>query len=222
MTDTRKAGQRKSAERTPPKDKEGHAQKLSPIQARFCEEYLVDLNATQAAIRAGYSAKNANSKAAQLLAIVSIQTRISELMAARSERTKITADRVLTELAAVGFTNFSDLAEWGNDGLILLESTKLTPEQAKSVQSVKVKRTISADSERIEMEIKQHSKLDALEKIGRHLGMFQTNTNVRLSGADGGAVRTENVTAHVEFDPHEYDGLTPQEKIRKYFEKRKR
>ncbi|MCK2149520.1 terminase small subunit [Marinobacter alexandrii] len=69
--------------------------KLTAKQSRFVDEYLADLNGAQAAIRAGYSAKTANTKAAQLLAIVSIQEAIQERMNARSERTRIDSDFVL-------------------------------------------------------------------------------------------------------------------------------
>jgi phage terminase small subunit len=69
--------------------------KLSPLQSRFVDEYLRDLNAAQAAIRAGYSAKGANSKGAQLLAIVSIGDAVQERMKARSQRTQVDSDYVI-------------------------------------------------------------------------------------------------------------------------------
>lgn len=73
--------------------------KLTAKQSRFVDEYLVDLNGTQAAIRSGYSAKTANTKAAQLLAKVNIQQAIQERMNRRSERTGITSDFVLNGIA---------------------------------------------------------------------------------------------------------------------------
>lgn len=76
-------------------------QELTDKQARFCEEYLIDLNATQAAIRAGYSEKTANEQGARLLANVSVQEKIAELKAERAKRTEITQDSVIQELAAV-------------------------------------------------------------------------------------------------------------------------
>ncbi len=75
---------------------------MTDKQARFCEEYMIDLNATQAAIRAGYSPKTANEQAARLLANVSIQNRIAQLQAEQSRRTGVSADRVVRELAKVG------------------------------------------------------------------------------------------------------------------------
>lgn len=76
-------------------------QELTDRQARFCEEYLIDLNATQAAIRAGYSEKTANEQGARLLANVSVQEKIAELKGERAKRTEMTQDSVIQELAAV-------------------------------------------------------------------------------------------------------------------------
>lgn len=76
-------------------------QELTDRQVRFCEEYLIDLNATQAAIRAGYSEKTANEQGARLLANVSVQEKIAELKAERAKRTEMTQDSVIQELAAV-------------------------------------------------------------------------------------------------------------------------
>lgn len=74
---------------------------LTPKQHRFVEEYLIDLNATQAAIRAGYSAKTANEQASRLLANVNVQNAVQEAQEKRSERTAITADYVLEGLKEV-------------------------------------------------------------------------------------------------------------------------
>ena len=76
-------------------------QELTDRQARFCEEYLIDLNATQAAIRAGYSEKTANRIASELLSKLDIQEKITELKAERAKRTEMTQDSVIQELAAV-------------------------------------------------------------------------------------------------------------------------
>lgn len=80
--------------------------KLTEKQKRFCEEYLIDLNATQAYIRAGYSAKKkdtARVESSKLLTKPNIQNYISELQKFQSERTGITADNVLKELEKVAF-----------------------------------------------------------------------------------------------------------------------
>jgi len=79
--------------------------KLTEKQKRFCEEYLIDLNATQSAIRAGYSAKNASRISIELLNKTHVSEYISELMKKQSERTQITSDSVLKELEKVAFSD---------------------------------------------------------------------------------------------------------------------
>ena len=79
--------------------------KLTNKQSRFVEEYLIDLNATQAAIRAGYSEKTARSQGQRLLTNVDIQERFKGQIEQRSERTEITADRVIQALADIAYTD---------------------------------------------------------------------------------------------------------------------
>lgn len=79
--------------------------KLTEKQKRFCEEYLIDLNATQAAIRAGYSVKSASRISIELLNKTHVQKYISYLQSEQSERTQITADTVLKELEKIALTD---------------------------------------------------------------------------------------------------------------------
>lgn len=79
--------------------------KLTERQKRFCEEYLIDLNATQAAVRAGYRKKNARSTAAENLTKPNIQLYLQQLMQERSERTGITSDFVLEELRRIALAD---------------------------------------------------------------------------------------------------------------------
>lgn len=85
--------------------------KLTEKQKRFCDEYLIDLNATQAAIRAGYSEKTAEQMGYQLLQKTSVQEHLQKRLSDRSERTAITQDRVLNELAKVGFAKAADYTD---------------------------------------------------------------------------------------------------------------
>jgi phage terminase small subunit len=87
---------------------------LTPKQSRFVEEYLVDLNGKQAAIRAGYSAKTAEVQASRLLRIAKIRVALSAAMRARSRNPEVTPDRVLVELAKIGFANMRDY--WPKEG----------------------------------------------------------------------------------------------------------
>ncbi len=146
--------------------------KFTPKQEHFCEEYLIDLNATQAAIRAGYSEKTAYSAGQRLLRNVEIQNRIAELKAERSKRTEITQDRVVKELAAMAFAKATDYAQIAGNTVFIKSTTELTPEQQAGI--VGIKQTQAG----IEVKL---DKTRALEMLGRHLGMF--NDKLELSGA---------------------------------------
>ena len=139
----------------------------NPKYEAFCQEYMKDLNGAQAAIRAGYSEKGANVKGAQLLAIVSISERIAELMQERQQRTQVTADMVIAELAKIGFHNVQDFVNGGNS---ILELKHLDANKTAAVSSVKT--TLKADGDLVS-EVKFHDKVAALEKLGKHLGIFE-------------------------------------------------
>jgi len=141
---------------------------MTPKQERFCEEYLVDLNATQAAIRAGYSQKTAQEIGAQNLSKLIISEKIAALMSQRSERTRITADMVLEELRYIAFSRMRRVMKWGPGGVKLLDSDELSEADEAAVSEVS--QTITKDGGRIALKL--HDKSKALEMIGRHIGMF--------------------------------------------------
>ena len=147
---------------------------MTKKQKRFIEEYLIDLNATQAAIRAGYSPDTAKSIGSENLTKPDIQARIAKAMAERSRRTGVNADRVVMELAKIAFVNASDVIDADTATL----KPDATPEDTAAIQSVKVK-TFGEDG--LEREIKMADKLKALELLGKHLGMFKDK--VELSGS---------------------------------------
>ncbi len=146
---------------------------MTKKQKRFAEEYLIDLNATQAAIRAGYSPGTAKSIGSENLTKPDIQAYIAKAMAERSKRTGVNADRVVTELAKIAFVNASDVIDADTATL----KPDAAPEDTAAIQSVKVK-TFGEDG--LEREIKMADKLKALELLGKHLGMFKDK--VELSG----------------------------------------
>lgn len=151
--------------------------KLTAKQQRFVDEYLIDLNATQAAIRAGYSPDTAKEQGYQLLHKTSLSSAIAQAIAYRSRRTGITQDRVLREMAKVAFVNANDVID--------PDSATVRPNAAKEdlacIQAVKVKTSESEMGSSSEREIKLYDKMRALEMLGRHLGLFdkrdQTNNN---------------------------------------------
>lgn len=159
---------------------------MTDKQKRFCEEYMIDLNATQAAIRAGYSPKTANEQAGRLLVNVSIQNYIAQLQARQSRRTGVSADRVVRELAKIAFVNAGDLID-PETASVKLDASR---DDLAAVQSVKVK-TFGEDG--LEHEVKLADKLKALDLLGRHLGLFSGTAEVPLaepesSGPSGDAI----------------------------------
>lgn len=163
---------------------------LNPRQQRFVEEYLIDLNATQAAIRAGYSAHTANEQSSQLLAKLNVADAVARAKAERSARIGLTADRVLEELVAIGFARMPDFAEWGSGRQMSLKSsTDLSEHNAAAiVQVVETEKFIktTGDDETLmsrERSIKLHDKVGTLKLIGQHIGMFTEKHE--LTGKDG-------------------------------------
>lgn len=161
---------------------------LTDKQKRFCEEYLIDLNATQAAIRAGYSPKTAEQTASRLLRNVKLQEYIAERQKELSRSTQITQERVIKELALIAFSNNADYAhvvekkmqvEAGGalvdvldkDGKPVMYRTvepvlteELTEEQKRALAVIKKGRD--------GLEVKSCDKVKALELLGKHLGIF--------------------------------------------------
>ncbi len=143
---------------------------LTPKQERFCQEYLIDLNATRAAIRAGYSEKTANNQSSRLLVNVGIQNKIAELKSKLSKKTNITAEAVINELAKIAFANVQDYIEEGN---LAKDFTKIKRKKAAAIASVKLTESSGKDWSTKVTEFKLHDKQAALEKLGRHLGVFE-------------------------------------------------
>lgn len=150
---------------------------MTQKQKRFIEEYLIDLNATQAAIRAGYSPDTAQQTGSENLSKPVIRAQIDRAMAERSKRTGVNAERVIQELAKIAFVNAAEVI----DPKTATVKEDALPEDTAAIQSVKVK-TFGEDG--LEREIKMADKLKALELLGKHLGMFQNNVNVTLGSSD--------------------------------------
>lgn len=144
------------------------ANKLTPKQRRFIDEYLIDLNATQAAIRAGYSEKTAYSIGLQNLKKLEIQAEIQKRRNRLQNKLEITQERVLQELAAIAFANGADYAKVVNTGLLptveMIPTDELPPEKLPAIAGVK--------SNQYGVEVKLHDKVKALELLGKYLGTF--------------------------------------------------
>lgn len=156
---------------------------LTVKQQRFVDEYLIDLNATQAAIRVGYSKKTADQQASRLLTNVKVREYLAQRQEERAQRTEITQDMVLKELAKIGFSDIRKVVRWGETqvrmvdgeddapedmipyhGLALIDSTEIDDNTAGAIAEV--------SQSRDGLKVKLHDKKGALVDIGRHLGMF--------------------------------------------------
>ncbi|KAF4559206.1 terminase small subunit [Pseudomonas sp. CES] len=164
---------------------------LTAKQQRFVDEYLIDLNATQAAIRAGYSKKTAQVQSARLLSNVMVSAAVAKGMESRATRTGITQDMVLRELAKIGFSDIRKVVRWGETmvrmadaddegaedmvpyhGLALIDSTEIDDDTAAAIAEV--------SQGRDGLKVKLHDKKGALVDIGRHLGMFNAPGHAEL------------------------------------------
>ena len=151
--------------------------KLNDKQQCFVDEYLIDLNATQAAIRAGYSVKTADQQGSRLLANVKVQQAVSEKMAERSRRTGVNQDRVVMELAKIAFVNASDVIN-PEDATV---RDGASDDDTAAIQSVKVKVIPTKEGAGIEREIRLSDKWKALELLGKHLGMWSDKLDVSVN-----------------------------------------
>ena len=156
--------------------------KLNPKQKRFVSEYLIDLNATQAAIRARYSVKTANEQGARLLANVSVADAIQEAMAEREKKTKVSAEYVVNKLHEIAEMDILDIM---NDDMSFKPVSQWPKVWRQYLSGIDVSEIIAGGEEvtvRILKKLKWPDKIKNLELIGRHLKMF--TDKVELSVAD--------------------------------------
>lgn len=141
--------------------------KLTDKQAAFVREYLVDLNATQAAIRAGYSERTAYSVGQRLLKNVEIQRAVAAAQAQRARRVEVTQDYVLANLVEVVERTMQRAPVLDRKG------EQVTDEEGRAVWTFDAKNANRA-----------------LELLGKHLGIFMDKMKAEISGPDGGPVQS--------------------------------
>jgi phage terminase small subunit len=178
---------------------------LSPKQAKFVSEYLIDLNATQAAIRAGYSAKTADVQGPRLLGNVGVAAAIQEAQGRVEAKAEITQARVLTELALLAFSDLTHYVVDDNGDVKLAEGA---PDGAmRALQSIKRKITSRKVGDEWEttrdVEIRLWDKPGPLKLAGRHVGLFADK--VELTGPNGGPIETVTRVERVIVRPHAAD-----------------
>jgi phage terminase small subunit len=164
---------------------------LTPKQRLFVREYLRDLNATQAAVRSGYSRATAEKIGSENLHKPEVKEAIDAALAARELRVEVKADDVLRELLVLAATDLRDAYD---------ETGKLLPPQdmpehvAKAISSIKVFEEFEGHgADRVKVgevrEVKFYSKEKALELLGRHLKMFTDKFEVKVDGSFADALK---------------------------------
>lgn len=168
---------------------------LSKKQEIFVAEYLVDQNATRAYIAAGYSATGAAQSASALLRNPKIASHLAKVQGKRLEKLDITAERVLAELAKMGFANMLDYLEIDATGNATINLAKLTRDQGAAIQEVTIEEFMERtgpgkeDVERVKRtKFKLGDKRGSLDLLGKHLKLFTDNVNLKFGDTDGAAI----------------------------------
>lgn len=150
---------------------------LTAKQAQFVREYLIDLNATQAAIRAGYSPATANEQGARLLANVSVRSEVQKAKEARGEKTDITAARVLQEIARLAFFDTRKLLDADGNPVPIQE---LDDDTAAAIAGLEVSQSGAGDAKWTVKKYKVADKNSALEKLAKHLGIYEMDNKQKI------------------------------------------
>ena len=163
------------------------AAKTQIRQELFAREYVIDLNGTRAAIAAGYSENGAEVAANRLLNNAKVKRLIDNLRSKRASKLEIKADQIVEELRRLAFSNRQDYMRVDGDGWPELDLSALTRDQAAAIQEFSEDATGgTGDGERRQVLRRRFKLADKglnLERLGRHLGMFQDN--VKVTGLEG-------------------------------------
>lgn len=166
--------------------------RLTPKQRRFVEEYLVDLNAAQAAIRAGYSEHTAYSIGSENLSKPEIAEAIAAASAERSARTRIDADWVLQRLALEAEADIADLFD--ENGKVLPAHEWPAAFRRGLVAGVEVEEMRGEGASGVIRKVKLSDRLKRLELIGRHITVGAFKDRVEHTGKDGGPIETRELS----------------------------
>lgn len=172
---------------------------LNPRQQKFVQEYLLDPNATQAAIRAGYSKRTAEQIGYQLLQKPSVAKAIAAGQRKAATKFELTRDKIVAELVKLGFSNMDDYVRRDNLGNIYTDFSKVTRDQMAAVQEVTVEtytkpgrgKNRSRTVERVKFKLAE--KKGVLVDLGKHLGMWPTRIEHEHSGPNGGPIEGTRV-----------------------------
>lgn len=138
---------------------------LTPRQAKFVREYLVDLRPAAAMVRAGYSGRNAKCAGSRLVRTPHVAEAIRRSTAQLAEQMEISTARVLLELARIAFSDVRDVATWSGGALKIHDADQIADDAAAAIAEIRM-------SPGGELKVRTHDKLAALAQIARHLGLW--------------------------------------------------
>lgn len=170
--------------------------KLNDKQAAFAREYVIDLDATKAAIRAGYSPRSAGSQGHDLLAHPDVAAEIQRLNAIKAKRASIAADEIVEGLASIFRSDIRDALEWGmtevvdDEGLpvTLPDGSPLMNPEVRAIESHLLPKHVSFAVKKVSktdkgtFTVEMHDKMAAADKLMRHLGMFEADNKQVVDG----------------------------------------
>lgn len=156
--------------------------KLTDKQERFCLEYLKDLNATQSAIRAGYSKKTANEQGARLMSDSNILTRLSELKEERNKKLEADADYILRRLIEIDKLDIADILADSGD---IKPVSEWSDAWKRSIQSLDIQVKTEDDINVYIKKIRLPDKLRNLELLGKHIDVSAFKERLELTGENG-------------------------------------
>ena len=157
--------------------------KLSEKQERFVRAYLLNPNATQAAIAAGYSERTAKQQGSRLLTNADIASFLAGKQKRLADKYEVTAERVIRELALIGFSNMLDYLKPDNEGSASIDLSAMDRDQAAALSEFTVD-TMKGEGDETKVvtrtRFKLHAKHGALDLLGKHLGLFASDGDEAL------------------------------------------
>lgn len=159
---------------------------LTEKRKRFCELYDICNSAAEAAFQAGFATDKTKARYAgrKLMRDENVRAYIAELREDWYERIGVTKERVLEELALVGFSDLADFAHWNASGVDFKDASQVPEDKRRAIRELKYQFSDGAGH----VSIKLHDKISALEKMGKHLGLFKET--VEHTGKDGKPIET--------------------------------
>lgn len=159
---------------------------LTDKQKAFCREYIKDHNATQAAIRAGYSAKTAQEQSSRLLSNVMVNEFIFQLQQETAQRNELDTDSIVQELRKIAFLKPHTLYKRDQKGWIFQDPEDVPPETMDAISEISIIEIVTEDpsgkvTRETRSKFKPACKLKALEMLGKHIGMFRDKVDVTLT-----------------------------------------